>query len=221
MDAYVARPAQPNGAGILVFQEAYGVNAHIRDVADRFAQLGFTAVAPELFHRSAPPGFEAEYGDFESVKPHMSQLTTDGLGTDAAASFEWLLKARDVDSKRIASIGFCLGGRVSYIANASLDLRAAVSFYGGGIVPDLLPMAARQHGPILMFWGGKDKHIPPEQYRPVADALTDAGRMHEQVVFSQADHGFFCDKRASYEPGAARQAWALTLEFLRVFNLSP
>jgi carboxymethylenebutenolidase len=219
MDAYVARPASANGAGILVFQEAYGVNAHIRDVADRFAQLGFTAVAPELFHRSAPAGFEAAYGDFETVGPHMKQLTAESLAADATASVEWLAKNGDLDSKRIAAIGFCLGGRVSYIANASLDLRAAVSFYGGGIAPDLLEMASRQHGPLLMFWGGKDKHIPPEQYRTVADTLTAAGKTHEQVVFSQGDHGFFCDKRASYEPGAARQAWALTLEFLRTFGV--
>ena len=70
-----------------------------------------------------------------------------------------------------------------------------------------------------MFWGGRDQHIAPEQYRAVADALTKAGKTHEQVVFSQADHGFFCDQRPSYDARSARQAWMLTQEFLRVFGV--
>jgi carboxymethylenebutenolidase len=89
-----------------------------------------------------------------------------------------------------------------------------VSFYGGGIAPDLLDRASRQHAPLLMFWGGKDAHIPPEQYRAVADALTAAGKTHAQVVFSDADHGFFCDRRPSYNVKAAQQAWALVRAFL-------
>ena len=80
-------------------------------------------------------------------------------------------------------------------------------------------MAGRQHGPLLMFWGGKDRHILPEQYRAVADALSQQGKTHEQVVFSQADHGFFCDQRAAFEPGAAAQSWAMTKEFLRAFGV--
>jgi carboxymethylenebutenolidase len=111
-----------------------------------------------------------------------------------------------------------MGGRVSYIANAVVQLAAAISFYGG-VPPELLSMADRQHGPLLMFWGGKDKHILPDNYRAVADALSEQGKTHEQVVFSQADHGFFCDQRSSYEPGAARQAWAMTQEFLRAFGI--
>ncbi len=149
----------------------------------------------------------------------MSALKTPQLEADARAAFDWLVKQPDVDEGRVASIGFCMGGRVSYIANAALPLRAAVSYYGGGIVPDLLGLAEQQHGPLLMFWGGKDQHIPPEQYRTIADALTNAGKTHEQVVFSQADHGFFCDRRQSYEPGAAGQAWALTQAFLSSFGV--
>lgn len=214
MNAYLARPREANGAGIIVFQEAFGVNEYIRDVCERFARLGMTALAPELFHRSGP-GFEGSYDDFEAVRTHMSALTNEGIEADARTAFERLSAQPGVDGERIACIGFCMGGRVSYIANAATPLRAAVSYYGGGIAPALLDMAPRQHGPLLMFWGGKDQHIPPEQYRSVADALTAAGKTHEQVVFSQADHGFFCDQRPSYEPGASRQAWALTLEFLR------
>lgn len=108
-----------------------------------------------------------------------------------------------------------MGGRASYLANATLPLAAAVSYYGGRIAPDLLPLAKNMHAPILLFWGGKDKHILPEQYRAVSDALREAGKAYTEVVFSEGDHGFSCDERASYNPKAAKEAWALTLEFLK------
>ncbi len=221
MDAYIATPAarSTDAPGIMVFQEAFGVNAHIKDVAQRFAKLGFVAIAPELFHRSAR-GFEGSYTDFAGVREHMAALTLAGLQADIDATYAYLAKSPGVDRERLAATGFCLGGRVTYLANARVRLRAGVSFYGGGIAPDLLPFAAQQHAPLLMFWGGLDTHIPPEQYRAVADALSAANAVHEQVVFGQADHGFFCDQRASYNPVAARQAWALTLEFLRAYDVA-
>ena len=221
MNAYVATPAKRSGfaPGIIVFQEAFGVNAHIKDVTERFARLGFVAVAPELFHRTAEPGFEGSYTDFESVRPHFGALGLDGLLADIDAAYGFLTECADVDDERIAAAGFCLGGRMTYLANARVKLRAGISFYGGGIAPDLLDRAAQQHAPLLMFWGGLDAHIPAEQYRAVADALTAAGKVHEQVVFGQADHGFFCDQRASYNAIAAHQAWALALEFFRAYEV--
>jgi carboxymethylenebutenolidase len=212
MHAFVASQDAGDGRSeIVVFQEAFGVNAHIRDVTERCARLGTVAIAPELFHRTSP-GFEAPYGDLQAVRPQIGALTTEGIAADAHAAFEWLCGR--VDPDRIAAIGFCMGGRAAYIANAHLPLRAAVSFYGGGIAPDLLGSAAQQYAPILMFWGGLDTHIPPEQHRAVADALTAAGKTHEQVFFSQAGHGFFCDQRDAFHPGAAAQAWALVQAFL-------
>jgi carboxymethylenebutenolidase len=222
MNAYLARPENATSApAIVVFQEAFGVNGHIREVAERLAALGMIAVAPELFHRSAAAGFTANYGDMEAVREHMGAMTREGIEADIDAVFAWLSNNGSVVAEDFAAIGFCMGGRVAYIANARVSLRAAISFYGGGIAPDLLPLARLQRGPILMFWGGLDKHIGREQYRAVADALTDAGVVHEQVVFSQADHGFFCDQRASYNPIAARQAWAMLKEFLAAYEALP
>jgi carboxymethylenebutenolidase len=218
MNAYVARPTSGTAtAGMLVFQEAFGVNAYIRDVTDRFAALGFLAIAPELFHRTGP-GFEGSYTDYEAVRKHMAGLTPDGLNADIDATYAWL-REQGIDAPRAGAIGFCMGGRVAYMANARVQLGAAISFYGGGIVPELLSLAQAQRAPILMFWGGLDTHIPPEQYRSVADALTAANATHEQVVFSQADHGFFCDARPSYNESASRQAWALVNAFLDVYGL--
>lgn len=220
MNAYSARPEDDNcHPGVLVLQEAFGVNAHIRDVSDRFAREGFVSIAPELFHRTAP-GFDGDYNDFDSVRPHVRALTQEGLTADLRATCGWLNSNECVQAGAIASVGFCMGGRVSFLADAVLPLRAAVSFYGGGIAPNptgpgWLGHTHELHAPILLFWGGKDQHISPEQRRAVADALTEAGKPYTYVEFSEAGHGFFCDVRSSYDPMAARQAWALTLEFLR------
>ena len=216
MEAVVARSGSVEAPGLLVLQEAFGVNQHIRNVAERYAKFGFTAIAPELFHRTAPPGWEGSYGDFEAIRPHSAALTPQGLIADMRAAYEWLTNEAKVVPQRIAAVGYCMGGRCAYLANSELPLAAAVSYYGGGIAPDLLDRASKQHAPILMFWGGLDQHITPEHYRAVADALTAAGADHTQVVFSKADHGFNCDVRPSYNESASREALALVLEFFRV-----
>jgi carboxymethylenebutenolidase len=199
---------------MLVFQEAFGVNAHIRDVAQRIAREGYVAIAPELFHRSAAPGLEVRYDDFPSAMPHMKALTEQGLADDARAAYEWLRDSSYVTPDRVGSIGFCMGGRVSFLANATIELRAAISFYGGGIAPALLPRAANLHAPMLFFWGGLDKHIPQDQIRSVIDAVRAASKPYINVDISDADHGFFRDARPSYNPVAAKEAWSLVTSFL-------
>ncbi len=216
MEAFVARPSGAAGPGLLVLQEAFGVNAHIRAVAQRYADLGFTAIAPELFHRTAAPGWEAPYGgDFSAIQPHFAGLTPQGLIADMRAAYRWLCDDAKIAPRRIAAIGYCMGGRCAYLANSELPLAAAISYYGGGIAPDLLDRAATQHAPLLMFWGGADKHIGEDQRRAVGHALDAAGKHHAQVVFSWADHGFNCDARPSYDASASREALALVLETLR------
>jgi carboxymethylenebutenolidase len=221
MRTYVARPdSTAAGAGIVVFQEAFGVNEHIRDVARRFAGLGLIAAAPELFHRTVRE-FDAPYDtqtSWTSIEPHFNALTAEGLADDARAAYDYLVTQAGVE--RVANAGFCMGGRASYVANARAPFTAAISFYGGGIAPNLLDLAAKQHGPILMFWGGQDANIPAQTYRAVADALESAGKTHEQVVFSQAGHGFFCDRRKSYNAQASEQAWALCVAFLRAYGVA-
>lgn len=217
MNAYVAAPADAGKApGLLVFQEAFGVNAHIRDVAERFARQGYVAIAPELFHRTAP-GFEGDYGNFPACAPHLQALMPDSIIADARAAFDWLQKSPRVLPNATACVGFCMGGRASYLANSGLPLKAAVSFYGGGIVPGLLPRAAQQHGPILFFWGALDPHIPKEHVRAIVDAMQEAKKTYVNVEFSDANHAFFCDARAAFKETAAKQAWDLTLRFLATY----
>jgi carboxymethylenebutenolidase len=215
MAAYVARPGdRGTHPGLLVFQEAFGVNRHIRNVSDRLATEGYVVIAPELFHRTAP-GFEGSYTDFPAVQPHYQAVTTETAEMDVRAAYEWLRSNALVKANEISSLGFCMGGRVSFLANSVVALRAAVSFYGGGIASGLLDRAAKVQAPSLLIWGGLDKHITPEHRKAVTDALNAQQKIYVNVEFSRAGHGFFCDERASYEPHSARQAWALTLEFLR------
>jgi carboxymethylenebutenolidase len=216
MGAYVARPEQVGPhPGLLVLQEAFGVNHHIRDVSERFAAEGYVAIAPQLFHRTAPAGFEGSYTDFPAVMPHFQAVTTETAEADVRSAYKWLRSNAHVKADEISSVGFCMGGRASFIANSSVRLRAAVSFYGGGIAPGLLDRAAKLEAPSLFIWGGLDKHITPEHRRAATEALSGQKKIYVNAEFSRADHGFFCDERASYEPHSARQAWALTLEFLR------
>jgi carboxymethylenebutenolidase len=221
MSAYVARPAEEGKfPAMLVLQEAFGVNAHIRDFTERIAREGYVAVAPELFHRSAP-GFEGTYDNFPAVMPHMQALTLPGQTADIRAAYDWLLGREYVSANKIGSIGFCMGGRASFLACATLPLQASISFYGGGIAPGMLPglldRAGELHAPILLFWGGLDQHIKTADTRAVEDALLKAGKKHVNVTISYADHGFFCDARASYNAEAAGLAWKLSLQFLEMY----
>jgi carboxymethylenebutenolidase len=210
MQAYVARPSGTPKAGVMVFQEAFGVNPYIRDIADRFAKEGYLAIAPELYHRTAP-GLEAGYDDFPSIRPHIEALTTEGIEADAKATYERLVAE---GTENVTCIGFCMGGRVSYIANSALPLRAAVSFYGAGVTPELLARAANLSAPMLFFWGGLDTHIPREMWSKIPEAIEAAGKEHITVEFGAANHGFFCDQRSAYHQPSAELAWPLVLNFM-------
>jgi carboxymethylenebutenolidase len=221
MRAYVAQPeGRRKFPGMIVFQEAFGVDKHIRDVTERFAKEGYLAIAPELFHRTAPPGFEGNSADFQSVMPHMQALNDKNLEADVRAAHDGLLRQSAIDTQRIECVGFCMGGRVSFLANLVLPLAAAVSFYGGGIAksergPGLLDRVDKTRAPIFLFWGGKDKHIGPEQRQAVSQALRDAKKTFASMEFAEADHAFFNDTRPNYNKEAAEQAWALSLAFLK------
>lgn len=216
MRAYTAFPSSTGPVpGIILLQEAFGVNHHIRGVADRLAAAGYAVVAPELFHRTAAPGLEIAYSDFATVAaPHFQAITVEDLTADLQAAHTWLTTQPLVKVDKIGSIGFCLGGRVSFLANAVLPLAAGVSYYGGG-THLLKDRAADLHAPHLFFWGGLDAHISKAHIAEVTAAVEAAGKPYLNAVISYADHGFNCDERPSYHSQAAAEAWALTLAFFK------
>lgn len=221
MQAFVVRSAAGRKPGLILFQEAYGVNAHIRDVAARFAAQGFVVIAPELYHRTGTH-VEGPYGDFAALGPHFNAVNSDTIAGDSRAAHTWLTDQPDVDGKHIATIGYCMGGRAAFVANLELPLSAAVTYYGGGIAPQLLDRVHELHAPHLFCWGGLDTHIPLEQTRAIDDALRAADKPYTSVTFGEAGHAFFCDQRPDYRPAAAAEAWALTIAFLaRTTGIAP
>jgi carboxymethylenebutenolidase len=225
MLVHVAKPAPgtAHGGAIVVFQEAYGVNSYLLEVTARLASLGLIAVAPELYHRSGD-GMTGSYDAPHDVIAPLTKATTPaGLGADVRAVYDWLTNAANlgVDPQRVAAVGFCMGGRTAFLANAKVPLAAAISFYGGRI-PAWFDLVAQQHAPLLMFWGAKDETIPLVQQREVAAAFDDAKLVHTQVVFSEAGHAFFRHTRAEmHEPRAAGMAWAMSVEFLKQNGVLP
>jgi carboxymethylenebutenolidase len=215
MQCYVSSPEGKGPfPGVMVFQEAFGVNGHIRDVTDRVAKEGYVAIAPELFHRSATPGQELSYADFNLVMPHFQAMTTEGMAADVKATYEWLQKQANVKHDKIGCIGFCLGGRVSFLANTEVPLAAAISYYGGRTA-EYADRASNLHGPHLFFWGGLDKHITQEQVDLVINAVKAANKPYTNVVISYADHAFNCNDRPAYNKKASDEAWAMSMAFFR------
>ncbi len=212
MRTYVAEPTERADRAIIVLQEAFGVNDYVRRMTERFAERGFLAIAPELFHRTGE-GFEGSYTEYVGVAPHMNALTIEGLAADLLAVHASVV-AGGIGAERVAAIGFCMGGRASFLANATVPLGAAVSFYGGGIAESLLDRVSALRAPHLLCWGGSDDHILPAQTRAVSDALRAAHKPYIEAVFSEAGHGFACDARASYHEASAQIAWSLTDAFL-------
>jgi carboxymethylenebutenolidase len=219
MQAFVAYPHQTAAApGIIVVQDAFGVNEHFKDVALRFAAAGFVAIVPELYHRTGTD-VQIAFGDVPRAKPHSDVVTPAMTQADLRAAYRWLT-TNGVAAESVAAVGYCYGGRVVYLANAELPLAAAITYYAGGIhTPEYVALADDQHAPLLMFWAGRDQHIPRANPRITADALDAAGKRHTQVRFSHAEHGFFCNDRSSYHENYARESWALGLAFLEASGL--
>lgn len=218
MAGYLARP---DGDGplpaVIVFMEIFGVNAHIRDVTERVAAEGYVALAPDYFHRTGP-GIELGYDDAgmaEGMK-HLHRLKAEQMVSDARDTIAFLRERSDVRGDRIGAMGFCIGGHMTYLAACEADVAAAASFYGGGIAapqgpgggPSTVERTPGLRGRMLCLFGGRDALIPSDQVDRIREALAAHGGDHEVVVYPEADHGFFCDQRATYHEASARDAWA-------------
>ncbi|MDQ1516188.1 MAG: carboxymethylenebutenolidase [Actinomycetota bacterium] len=210
----VHEPEGPPKGGIVVIQEAFGVNDHIEDVAGRFAAEGWLAVAPHLFHRTGDP--KLGYGDMSVVMPHMQALTADGVLADVDAALDHLARA-GIPPERIGAVGFCLGGTVTLVTAARRDVGAAVTFYGGGVTEGrfgfgpLVEEATHLRAPWLGLYGDLDQGIPVDGVEQLRAAAASSGQETEIVRYPEAGHGFHCDQRDSYEPKSAQDAWARAL----------
>jgi carboxymethylenebutenolidase len=202
--AWRADPSGKPRGGIVVIQEIFGVNSHIRSVVDRFAAEGYLAVAPGIFEHVEPKfdvGYDAQ--SRERGIAIMNKVDREQMLRDAAAA---IVVAKE--GGKVAVVGYCLGGTVAWRAAGQLSgLSAAVGYYGGGIIglKDSKPKV-----PTLLHFGEKDAHIPISGVKEVAAAHPDV-----EVHIYPADHGFNCEQRDSYDAPSATFAWTRTLEFLK------
>lgn len=203
--------------GVVVIQEAFGLTGHIRRVTEAVAEAGYMAIAPALFHRSEEQVFG--YGDFDRLGPVIMSLTAAGIEMDVDAAFAELARNR-IEESKFAMIGFCMGGTITLTTAARRSLGAAVTFYGGGIaesrfgLPPGLDSGAKLRSPWLGLYGDLDAHIPVEEVEQLRVAAATAPVDTEVVRYADADHGFHCDERPSFQAEASADAWARTLRFL-------
>lgn len=207
-DAYLSLPPAGKGPGLVLFQEIFGVNEHIRTVADQYALDGYVVLAPDVFWRQAP---RVELGYVGADRDRALQLMGNADQKSIAADISTTvaaLRGRPEVTGKIGAFGFCMGGRLAYVAAAQGGVDAAVSYYGGGI-QNQLDLAAMVNCPMLFHYAGLDGSIPSSAVDAVKTAF--AGKAAEFHLYPNADHGFNCWARAAYHPPSSALAHARTL----------
>lgn len=221
IDAYLAIPeASGTYAAVVVIQEIFGVNEHIRDVTRRLAREEYVAIAPAIYQRQAPE-FEAGYteGDTKLGRKYKEQTQANELLGDVQATIDYLYSLPEVKQSGVGTIGFCFGGHVVYLAATLKDVVATASFYGAQVATwcpgEDQPTIDRTkdiQGTIYAFFGKEDPLIPNEQTEQIEAELKKQNIPHQIFRYEGATHGFMCDRRESYSPDAAKDAWKKVLD---------
>lgn len=221
---YVARP-QGRGPhpALVIIMEIFGVNSHMQSVTRRFAEAGYVGVCPDFFYRLEER--TKPYSDLQGAFALRHTLYDDKMIEDISRAVAYLKQDASVKPKGLGIIGYCMGGRFSYLAAARLDDFAAASvYYGGGIVGgeinervpiEPLKLASQVRCPVQGLWGSEDQSIPVANVHRLEEALNAAGAPTEFKIYQGAGHGFFCEDRPAYHAEAAADAWPRTLAFFR------
>jgi carboxymethylenebutenolidase len=208
MPCYLAEPEGPGPfPAVVVIMEAFGLLPHIEQVADRLAGEGYVALAPDFYYRELPDN-KVGYDRLPEAIALMQKVDDGKFTQDMGAVLDFLAAQSNVDASRVGVTGFCMGGRLSFLTACALPERvaAAAPFYGGGITGHL-GQADAITSPLLLFFGENDAFIPLDQVEQIEARLGELGKQFEVKVYSGAEHGFFCDERASHHPEAAADAW--------------
>ena len=224
MPAHVARPKGASGKlpAVIVVQEAFGLNENIKEIAGRIAAESYQAVAPNFYYREG--GKAVGYGELQEAIGLMGRWTDAQIVTDVRATVAALESDPAVRADRIGITGFCMGGRVSYLAACEIPaIRAAVPFYGGGIAgqqftPGATPpvtLTAKMRAAIQLHFGENDAYIPLSAVEEIRQALQREKKDFEIHVYKGAGHGFFCNGRADYNEEASKLAWERMKGFLK------
>jgi carboxymethylenebutenolidase len=206
-NGYLATPAQSNGKGVVVIQEWWGLVPHIKEVADRFAAQGYTALAPDLYHG------QTANEPTEAGKLFMA-LNVERAELDLRGAINCLAAQSTVTNKKVGVVGFCMGGALSLFAASKnpTAVGACVIFYG--IHPNVKPDLDALTAPVLGLYAEKDGFVTPEVVRGLESELKQRGKSVEMHIYPDVDHAFFNNERADvYHKASAADAWRRTLEF--------
>ena len=204
---YLAVAASGSGAGVIVIQEWWGLVDHIKQVADRFAEAGFVALAPDFYNGRTTTSPD-EAGKL------MMALEIDGAEKNLRGAIDFLLSRDETTGRRVGTVGFCMGGQLSlYAACANPKVGACVDFYG--IHPNVQPNLPGLEAPVLGFFAEKDGFVTPEVARKLETDLQAAGKQVEITIFDGADHAFFNDTREVYHEQYAKRCWDRMVAFYR------
>jgi len=206
---HLAVPKAGKGPGVIVLQEWWGLVPHITQLADRFAAEGFTALAPDLYHGECTT-------DSVVAGRLMMGLEVPKVAEDLKGAIDFLRARQECSSKKVGTVGFCLGGQLSlYAACLHADaVGACVNYYG--IHPNVKPDVAKLAAPVLGFFAEKDAYVNGAVVKELSDRLTKAGKKHEFKTYAGVNHAFFNDTRPDvYDAAAAADSWAKTLAFFR------
>lgn len=223
MDVYVSSPiAEQKLPVVIVLQEAFGVNHHIRSICDRLASQGFFAAAPDLFHREGRR-IEVPYTDRRSFMPLLGNLKNSEIIEDVRDTLKFLEDLPTPDLSNVSTMGFCVGGFASALVATELNLKKMISFYGGGMVhrrdgiglEPIVEKLGKIRSPCLFFFGGKDASISHDDIGTIEKKLSSSGVPFEVDIFETSDHGFFCDERKTYNQVDASIAWKKSIRFLQ------
>jgi carboxymethylenebutenolidase len=199
--AYMVAPEGKPRGGVVVIQEVFGLNSHIKRVTEQYASLGYLAIAPALFDR-VKRNVELPYSEVQAGIDLMGKTTDDGVLADVNAAVDATAHAG-----RTGMVGYCWGGRVTYLSACRLNLAAAVAYYGGGIAQLL---DEQPKCPMMFHHGERDAYIPASDVAKIRAAVP-KGIFH----LYPANHGFNCTDRADYDAASARLAFERTSEFFR------
>jgi carboxymethylenebutenolidase len=211
--AYMAVPASGSGPGLVVLQEIFGVNGHLRAVADRWAENGYVVLAPDLFWRLKPGvelGFSPE--DVQIARDYGNRFDDENGVKDIGAAIA-ALRSEPPFKGKVGAIGYCMGGRLAFLAGARLGIDAAICYYPTRL-ENFLDEAESVRCPIMFHFGGKDGAVPPESREKIRAAFNSHDEA-EFYVYGDAGHAFNNDRRESYDPFAAQLARSRSIGFLR------
>ena len=217
MDAYVAQPKNGgNFPGVVVIQEAFGVNDHIKKITDRIAAEGYVAVAPDIYHRESERIIP--YSEMPKAIAALQRVIDGKAMADVGAAIGHLKSQSNIKAGSVGVIGFCMGGRLTYLAAAhhANDVKCAVPYYGGGIPmgnPSPLSRTSEIKCPMYLFFGAKDQLIPMDQVGQINTEPTTKKVAFQMKIYPEAGHGFNCDDRGSYHEASAKDAWEKTKSF--------